>query len=526
LHALARFGHRRRYTIENMTETQALLAEFVKSRSETAFRELVARYLNLVYSTAFRLTGGDAHRAQDVAQSVFLHLARKAHMLKSDSTLGGWLHRDTCHVAATLMRGERRRQQRELQAAAMNSAPDHSEANLAALTPVLDEAINQLGEIDRAAIVLRFYEQRDLRSVGEALGSSENAAQKRVTRALDTLRVLLKQRGIALSAAALASMLTAEAVTAAPAGMITTISTSALAGAAKTSGTTVTILKLMAAAKIKTAVVGTILLAGVMAPFIVQERSNASLRDQDESLRAQAAQIAQLKVENDQLAAFVHNFKVSRRVADSRLRAILKLRAEVAALQRGVADLKNSRSAAAPSTPLSPDEKLALLKSKYAEQVGRLKDWLESHPSERIPELDSVPDHDWIDAVQTLSKDDDFESAMSSLRRYAEARVFQNLRTALRSYVRDNSNAFPTDLSQLRPYLKTPVDDAVLQRYQITASSNLVPELQEAGETVITQIAAVNAALDSRVACGLNSKGQVRETYADVTVTNRWNLVH
>src|SRR5215472_7910172 len=112
-----------------MTETQALLAEFAKTRSDAAFRELVARYLNLVYSTAFRLVGGDAHRAEDVSQTVFIHLAQKAHSLKPDSALGGWLHRDTCHVAATLMRAERRRQNRELKAAAMNATTDHSEAN-------------------------------------------------------------------------------------------------------------------------------------------------------------------------------------------------------------------------------------------------------------------------------------------------------------------------------------------------------------------------------------------------------------
>ena len=283
-----------------MTETQALLAEFAKSHSETAFRELVARYLNLVYSTAFRLVGGDPHRAQDVAQSVFLHLARKAHTLKSDSALGGWLHRDTCHFAATLMRSERRRQQRELQAAAMNSTPDHSEANLAALTPVLDDAINQLGEADRLAVLLRFYEQRDLRSVGEALGSSENAAQKRVMRALDALRILLKERGVALSATALASMLAAESVMGAPAGMVGVVSTSALAGSAS-SGVAGPILKFMATAKAKTAVVGTILLASVMAPFIVEKRSETGLGQQDQRLRAQAHQIAALNTENDRL---------------------------------------------------------------------------------------------------------------------------------------------------------------------------------------------------------------------------------
>jgi RNA polymerase sigma factor (sigma-70 family) len=505
-----------------MTETQALLAEFVKSRSETAFCELVARYLNLVYSTAFRLVDGDPHRAQDIAQSVFLHLAQKAHTLKADSTLGGWLHRDACHVAATLMRGERRRHQRELQAAAMNSTPDHSESNLATLTPILDEAINQLGEADRTAIVLRFYEQLDLRSVGQALGSSENAAQKRVTRALELLRLLLAQRGVTLSAAALASLLLAGAVSAAPAEMIGVISTTALAGSAKTGSATVTILKLMAAAKLKTALVGAVLLVGVMAPFIVQERSQTALSEQEDALRAQASQIAELKAENDRLSSLESKTKTPQPIVDSQLDEILKLRAEVNALQRNLAEMKSRGSPATSTTHLSADEKLSLLKTKYAEQVARLKDWLESHPSERIPELDTVGDDDWIHAVETLAKDDDFERAMSSLRRDAEGRVFQEFHSALRSYVRDSA-AFPVELSELRPYLKTPLPEAVLQRYEIIASSNLVPELQQAGEVVITQVAPVNPSLDSRVAVGLNSLKQIQQSYAHSGVTNRWN---
>jgi len=60
------------------------------------------------------------------------------------------------------------------------------------VAPILDDAINQLGAEDRTAIILRFFEQRDFRSVGEALGSNEEAARKRVNRALDKLQLLLK----------------------------------------------------------------------------------------------------------------------------------------------------------------------------------------------------------------------------------------------------------------------------------------------------------------------------------------------
>jgi len=114
-----------------MTDSQKLLADYVTNGSEAAFRELAARYLDLVYSTAVRLAGGDTHLAEDVAQTVFVDLAHLAKNLSSEVKLGGWLHRHTCFVAAKTLRGERRRQFRERQAAEMNALPDHSEARLA-----------------------------------------------------------------------------------------------------------------------------------------------------------------------------------------------------------------------------------------------------------------------------------------------------------------------------------------------------------------------------------------------------------
>src|ERR1022692_1125446 len=135
-----------------MTDSQTLLADYAKNGSEAAFGELVARYLDLVYSTAARLTGGDTHTAQDVAQTVFVDLARLAKSFSREVRLGGWLHRHTCFVAAKTLRGERRRQSRERQAVEMNAMQDQSEAHLGEVAPILDEAINQLGAADREAV--------------------------------------------------------------------------------------------------------------------------------------------------------------------------------------------------------------------------------------------------------------------------------------------------------------------------------------------------------------------------------------
>ena len=210
-----------------MTDSQNLLAEYGRNGSDAAFRELVARYVDLVYSTALRLVEGDTHRAEDVTQTVFVDLARMARTLPADVRLGGWLHRHTCFVAANTLRGERRRQSRERQAVEMNALQNHSEADFSQVAPLLDEAINELGEADRTAILLRFFEQQDFRAVGQALGSNEDAARMRVTRALEKLEEFLKRRGVTTSAASLGVVLTANAVQAAPVGLAVTISTAA-----------------------------------------------------------------------------------------------------------------------------------------------------------------------------------------------------------------------------------------------------------------------------------------------------------
>src|SRR5437762_13193733 len=148
-----------------MTDTQKLLADYARTGSEATFGELLTRYTDLVYSAAVRLVNGDTHLAKDVTQTVFVDFAKKAGTLPYDTTLGGWLHHHTVLVAATVMRGERRRRLRERQAVEMNDLQDHTEANLAQIAPILDEAIYELNAEDRNAILLRFFEQLDFRSV-------------------------------------------------------------------------------------------------------------------------------------------------------------------------------------------------------------------------------------------------------------------------------------------------------------------------------------------------------------------------
>ena len=344
-----------------MTDNQQLLAEYVETGSESAFRELVVRYIALVYSTALRLVEGDAASAEDVTQTVFLHLCRNARKLAREPLLGGWLHRDTCYVAAKTLRRERRRRAREREAVLMNSLDDHSQSNLHQIAPLLDEAINQLGTEDRSAVLLRFFEQRDFRAVGAALGSTEDAARMRVSRALEKLQVRLKHRGVTLSAAALGSALASEAVAAAPAGLAASVAGSVLATSAAGGGITATVLKIMAMTKLKVAL-GTVVAAGIGTTLVLERQAQAKLREDSRALEQQVQQLTRLSEANQGLS----NLLAQGRTNDSPLDELDRLRNEVGqlrpqkrSLDQARAENRQLRSARAGESPraLTPAER-------------------------------------------------------------------------------------------------------------------------------------------------------------------------
>ena len=245
-----------------------LLRAYAQKHSETAFATLVKRHLNLVYSTALRSTGAP-HAAEEIAQVVFILLAKKAGRFREGVVLSGWLYHTARLTAANYLRTEIRRQKREQEAHMQPEVNETDSDPWLQIAPLLEPAMAALSEQDRNLIVLRFFEDKSSREIAGVLGVQESAAKKRVTRAVERLRAVFARRGVVLTAATIAGAVSAHSVQAAPAGLETSIAAVAAAKGAATGGSTLalvkTTLKLMAWTKAKTAMIvaaGVLLAAG------------------------------------------------------------------------------------------------------------------------------------------------------------------------------------------------------------------------------------------------------------------------
>jgi len=198
-----------------------LLQNYAKSRCQQSFATLVSRYVNLVYSAALRQLR-DHHLAEEAAQAVFIVLARKAHSIRANVLLGGWLLQTTSYAARNLRRAEQRRARYERKAAKMNRLIENDDARAQAweqIAPLLDEGIQKLPAKSRDAVILRYLEDRSSDEVARRLGISEEAARQRLSRAVELLRQYFARRGVAVPAALVAIVLAEQTVQAAPAGL-------------------------------------------------------------------------------------------------------------------------------------------------------------------------------------------------------------------------------------------------------------------------------------------------------------------
>lgn len=341
----------------NRLTDQQLLAAYAEHQEEPAFAELVRRHLDLVYSAALRMVR-DPKLAEDVAQGTFVALARNAPDLVSRPVLSSWLHGTTRNIAANTVRSEVRRRLREQEAAVMNELLSSTdEPSWERIASHLDAALAELSDPDRDAVLLRYFEKRSANEMGEALGVSAEAAQKRVGRAVEKMRAYFVRRGIAVSAGGLVSLISVHAVQTAPAALATGVATCATAAAVGCSSTSTSIsaaaatvtttTKALAMTTLqKTLVTGTIVLLTGTGVYQASQISN--LRQQVRSLHQVQAplseQVERLRRERDEALAELAAFQQQgKRQADNSAE-LLRLRGMAGVARRATAEAEQLKA--------------------------------------------------------------------------------------------------------------------------------------------------------------------------------------
>jgi len=370
--------------VNELTESQ-LVRAYAEDRSESAFAELARRHVDFVYSTAKRLVQ-DGHLAQDVAQGVFVALARNAAQLRDRPALAGWLHRTAQNIAAQTVRTEVRRRRREQEAVAMNevSGPETDPA-WESIAPQLDDALNELNEADRDVVLLRYFEKKTAREIAQIVGGSEESIHKRAQRAVERLRAALARRGIAAGVGGLAAVISAQAVQAAPAGLAAAFTSAALAGAvlpaAGTSTAIITTTKMIAMTTLQKLIVAATVT--VLAGAGIYEASQAAqLRRQNLALEQQRTQWQQAqRAQANAAPAAVAAAPATAVSAGGSNEELLRLRGEVALLRREASAAREKARAA--------EEKLA------AEVSGREQFMAQQHETINAAKQVGLAMHVW-----------------------------------------------------------------------------------------------------------------------------------
>jgi RNA polymerase sigma factor (sigma-70 family) len=354
--------------LETMKSDLELLQDYTRNRAEDSFAALVHRHVNLVYSAALRQVRSP-ELAEEAAQSTFTDLASNANRLAPDTILTAWLYQVARRTAINIVRREARRQLRE-QAAFELTTMKPTADDWTHVAPLLDEAMHALDDTDRAAVLLRYFENKSLREVGQTLGTSEDAAQKRVSRAVERLRDFFSKRGVAVGTGGLVVVISANAIQAAPSGLAATISTAALAGTTIASTATVTATKAIAMTTLQKALI-TVTLVAAIGTGIYQTKQASALRTRVQSLQDQLSpmsdQNAQLTRDRDTAARQLVTLRDEVGRLNSNNSELLRLRSETGRLRQQTNELgKLVQAWSAANTPEHPPEPTSFPRDTWA----------------------------------------------------------------------------------------------------------------------------------------------------------------
>jgi RNA polymerase sigma factor (sigma-70 family) len=316
-----------------------LLARYTRQHAEDVFAEIVRRHVDLVFTAALRQVRSP-QLAEEVAQLVFIDLAKQSNRLAPETILTAWLYQVTRRTAIDVVRREVRRQHRERVASelsAVNAAPANDWTHI---EPLLDEAMDALDGTDRTAVLLRYFEDKSFLEVGQALGTNEDAARKRVGRAVEQLREFFGKRGVAVGAGAQTAAVSANAVQAAPAGLAASISAAAVvAGTTVATAATAAVTKAIAMTAVqKTLVALTLTVAIGTGIYGVHQAAQA--REQIQTFRqqqaSQAEQIRQLQRERDNVINQLPGAHAENERLKSNQTELVRLRDEAAMLRQQI----------------------------------------------------------------------------------------------------------------------------------------------------------------------------------------------
>jgi RNA polymerase sigma factor (sigma-70 family) len=418
----------------------------------------------------------DAHLAEDVTQVAFVALAQNARELTHRPVLSGWLHRTAQNLATKVVRTEARRRAREHEAAAMNELLSaEADTTWKHIAPQLDAALGELSEPDRDALLLRYFERKSASEMAQTLGISDEAAQKRVNRAVERLREFFAKRGVTVGAGGLAAVISANAVQAAPVGLAVAISTAAaLAGTTLATTATATAVKIIVMTTLqKTLIAAAFALAVGTGIYEAHQAANAradvqKLEQQQSSL---TDQIKQLQSERDDATNRLSRIGEANALAERQRSELLRLRGELTRSKAALQELALLKAVILHGA--SDPTEMAI--TNWAARALELQKRIERMPEAQIPEFAFLTPNDWLDISKdaSLETDKDFQNAADMLGANAKNTFARLAKDALNKFLEANAGALPSEMSQLRPFFPSPVEDVVLQRYELLQSGNV-----------------------------------------------------